>query len=151
MKLTRLEKQLLRFVEEKFPIEWEKTPQEYQTKEEKPLVTEEEIKAQFPKQNATDVSAAIKKLCTFLLIKKEYLYVTTDFIEVATSPGSIIRMPGAKTGDGVDGYQVTKLGKETIAEFWREKGKKVLMSWGQQLAEKYGLHILMFLGGILFS
>ncbi len=151
MKLSRIEKQVLKDIEKQFPIEWTETSGDYLTKEELPLATEEDIKARLPKVQPSEVSAAITKLCTHLHIKKVYLFSPDDFSTVQACAGSTLRMPLAKPGKGVDGYQVTKRGKEAIADFWTEKAKKTLKEQGKKLVEDKLRDVLFFLAGSLFT
>ena len=94
MKLTRLEKRVLRFIDKHFPAAWESANAEaVLTKQERPLATKVELTAAFPGYPAEAVDAAVKKLVAFGCVKEVYLYAEDDFSEIRPAPAEYCECP----------------------------------------------------------
>jgi hypothetical protein len=132
VELSSLEKQLLQFIDKQFPLPWDHSAaDEILTRDEKPLVTEADLAAAIPSTQYEEIAPALKRLLALQCVKKVYLYAPDDFSEVQVATGRTLRMPVAKAGGGVSGYQVTQLGKDTIAEVGKQPmaDLEIFLSW----------------------
>jgi len=104
-----------------------------------------------PSRSKNEVETAVKRLEGFLCVKKIYLYAKTDFTELHLAPGKKIRVGSSKPGSGVEGYQVTQFGKETLDAFPSAKLKKLWNHCWKKFAEDYLVSVIIFLLGMLLS
>ena len=119
MKFNRLERQVLRYIDDQYPIVWNQADkQEIIAVGERPLPTVELITQRFRKCDSNTLVHALNTLISYQCVAKVYLRSRDDFAEVMTAPGVVHRMPVAKPGGGVDAFQITEFGKAKIEEFW---------------------------------
>jgi hypothetical protein len=152
MELSRLDKQILKFIHNSYPIVYD--PSEANRViaiKERPLQTEKDIQLKFSSKTADNVIKAIQHLMAFQCIKEVYLYAQEDFVEQNIGPGRKIRHVALKQGEGHNGYQVTGFGEKVINDFISERFKRWIGKLIGTFLEKHFLLILVFLLGILFS
>jgi hypothetical protein len=69
MDLSPVEKQLIHFIDDKFPIAWEPlSAKEIMTYDEKPLVSDSDLSAAFSMISPEEMAAALKRLLAFQCI-----------------------------------------------------------------------------------
>lgn len=152
MKFNRLERQVLRYIDDQYPIVWNQADkQEIIAVGERPLPTVELITQRFRKCDSNTLVHALNTLISYQCVAKVYLRSRDDFAEVMTAPGVVHRMPVAKPGGGVDAFQITEFGKAKIEEFWDSRIRRLLSKWAEKLAEEYVPLIIAFLLGFLLS
>ena len=115
MKLSKLEKKLLKSVSDYYPPVWsEVESKKIKTIDERPLASEPHLSKAFSKYSKEELEAAMKHLEGIQCIKKVYLYSPEDFEELTLSPGNSMRVPFSKGGSGTFGYQATQDGREML-------------------------------------
>jgi len=138
MKLTKIERRILGFIDRKYPIASNQCDSRKMVAVgERPLTTTEEISKCFNTSSDAEIQAAIAKLIAFQCVQPVYLHDKSDFVEMALFPGHILRLPVAKLGNGTQALQVTEIGKATIKETLSFKLLHLLPKVGARLAEKY--------------
>jgi hypothetical protein len=152
VKLSKLAKQVLLFIDRQYPKAWEPSKSdEIIAKGERPLTTEDDLRMRFTGLRQAGLAEAVSTLIGYQFVAKVYLHAPDDFTEVAVAPGKTLRVPVAKPGAGVIAYQVTQAGKEAVAQFPSSKAKRVLSKLAAKGMEDYLLYALMFVFGLLVS
>ena len=153
MELSRLEKHILRFIRNSYPVAF--NPSESKrviTHEERPIPVATDIRNRLNRYSEEAIDRATQRLITFQYISKVYLAVPEeDFSEHVRAPGEVIRHRILGPGAGDYGYQVTELGEHVIGEFMAESFKRWLGKLVGTLVEKCVLFILTFLLGMLLG
>ncbi len=148
MKLTRLEKQLLRAIQDHYPFIWNKDEaEEILTKLEKPLITKEDLVNRFRTYAPDEIEKSIKRLISYQCVKEVYLYEEGDYITRILRPGKSIRVVPIKMGKGKNGLQITSYGKEITSTFFRNRASVILSQWGKKIIEEQVPLFIAFLLG----
>ncbi len=123
MKISRLQMQILRFIESKYSLTVEKDiGDEIKTRSEKPLPILPDLCDYFKKTDHFKIQDTANFLVSHVFVKEIYLYHESDFEKFQSIPGTIIRRCAINTrGNGVNGYQMTQHGVDQLNSSLRKK------------------------------
>ncbi len=152
MKLTILERRILRFIDRRYPIARNESDSKKMVAiGERPLPTAEEVTQQFNRCRRNEITKAITTLIGYQCVEVVYLYDRSDFREIGLLAGQTVRLPVAKPENGMHALQVTEIGKTTIHEFLDSKAWRLLSNGVAKAAEEYLPLIVSFLLGVLLA
>lgn len=152
MKLAKLEKRLLTYIDSEYPVVWKESDKDrILALGERKLPTFETIISTFKNDRDEVLRRSIESLINYQYLKKVNLLDRSDFVELTLAPGMIQRCAVAKHGKATIGLQITQDGKNVIETFWTTKGKQLLGKWGTKISEDYAPIIFAFVVGYLLN
>jgi hypothetical protein len=129
MKISLLERKLLRFIDKHYPIAWDRLDEkEIIAVGERQLPSLGDISRSFDKNQPAEISNALKSLIGYQYVAEVYLRSREDYEEVTIAAGKKLRMLSSAKGTGVDALQITSIGKSAIESFWDSKLWRLLYS-----------------------
>ena len=150
MKFSRLDFSILRSIHDAFPIPFVASPKSVIAVGERPLLTEELLCKKLLKASPESVCSSLARLIAFQCIEKVYLYSQNEFAE-QWAAGRTIRHVVLTPPSGLNCFQVTQHGIETLEKCFRERVKRTTAHWISKLLEEYVPLLIAFGLGMLLS
>ena len=116
MLLSKYDLRLLLFIQEEYPIPWDKEDKSLLVTGDRPIPTRDSIKKKFPAKQESEITASINRLESYQLIHRLNIYSPNNVVNIAALPGQPIRLLSSNDNDFIHGFQITEHGKKYIEE-----------------------------------
>jgi hypothetical protein len=127
MKLSRLERSVLRSIKREYTIVYDPSDKSIIAVGERSLLTAEAISTKC-KTPLESTKAAVSKLVSYQCIAKVYLFSTSEFKQQWMG-GKVLRLPLAAPPAGKHCDQMTNFGQEVLGGLAKERAKHVVSKW----------------------